>query len=143
MDHSSYDGLSLQAVLGYLISHMADNIFITRSVQNLGLRVFLFKDISFNICVKVTQSYLTLLTPWTVAHQASLSMGFSRQEYWSGFPCPLSGVLPDPGINPGLVNCRQILYYLSHWGLPWLLRWWRNCLQFMRPGFNPWVGKNP
>ena len=38
--------------------------------------------------------------PWTVAHQAPLSMGFSRQEYWSGLPCPLSGSLPDPGIEP-------------------------------------------
>ena len=37
-------------------------------------------------------------TPWTVAHQAPLSMGFSRQEYWSGLPFP-SGDLPDPGIK--------------------------------------------
>ena len=40
------------------------------------------------------------VTPWTVAHQAPLSMGFSRQEYWSGLPCPPSGHLPDPGIEP-------------------------------------------
>ena len=39
-------------------------------------------------------------TPWTVAHQASLSMGFSRQEYWSGLPFPSPGDLPDPGIEP-------------------------------------------
>ena len=38
-------------------------------------------------------------TLWTVAHQAPPSMGFSRQEYWSGFPCPPSGDLPDPGIE--------------------------------------------
>ena len=38
-------------------------------------------------------------TLWTVAHQLLLSMGFSRQEYWSGFPCPLSGDLPNPGIK--------------------------------------------
>ena len=37
---------------------------------------------------------------WTVARQAPLSMGFSRQEYWSGLPCPLLGDLPDPGIKP-------------------------------------------
>ena len=41
-----------------------------------------------------------LATPWTVAHQAPLSMGFSRQEYWSGLPCPPPGGLPDPGIAP-------------------------------------------
>ena len=39
-------------------------------------------------------------TPWTVARQAPLSMGFSRQEYWSGLPCPPPGELPDPGIEP-------------------------------------------
>ena len=39
------------------------------------------------------------VTPWTVTRQASLSMEFFKQEYWSGFPCP-SGDLPDPGIEP-------------------------------------------
>ena len=39
-------------------------------------------------------------TLWTVAHQAPLSMGFSRQEYWRGLPCPPPGDLPDPGIEP-------------------------------------------
>ena len=39
-------------------------------------------------------------TPWTSACQAPLSMGFSRQEYWSGFPFPPPGDLPDPGIKP-------------------------------------------
>ena len=37
---------------------------------------------------------------WTVAHQAPLSMGFSRQEYWSGLPCLPPGHLPNPGIKP-------------------------------------------
>ena len=40
------------------------------------------------------------LTPWTVAHQAPLSVGFSRQEYWSELPCPPPGDLPHPGIKP-------------------------------------------
>ena len=39
-------------------------------------------------------------TPWTVAHQAPLSMGFSRQGYWSGLPFPSPGDLPNPGIEP-------------------------------------------
>ena len=42
-----------------------------------------------------------LWTPWTVAHQASLSVGFSRQENWSGLPFPSPGHLPDPGTEPG------------------------------------------
>ena len=40
-------------------------------------------------------------TPWTAAHQDPLSMGFSRQEYWSGVPCPSPEDLPDPGTEPG------------------------------------------
>ena len=40
-------------------------------------------------------------TLWTVALQAPLSVGLSRQEYWSGLPCPPPGDLPDPGMEPG------------------------------------------
>ena len=46
-----------------------------------------------------TKSYPTLATPWTVAYQAPLSMGFSRQESWSGFPFPSPGDLPNQGIK--------------------------------------------
>ena len=55
-------------------------------------------------CVKVKVKSLShvrlFVTPWTVAYQAPLSMGFSRQEYWSGLPFPSPGDLPDPGIEP-------------------------------------------
>ena len=57
------------------------------------------------------------VTPWTVAHQAPLSLGFSRQEYWSGLPRPPLGDLPNPVWNPRLLrllHCRQILY---HWAI--------------------------
>ena len=64
----------------------------------------------------VTQSCLTLVTPWTIACQAPLSMGFSRQEYWSGLPFPSLGDLPNLGIEPRFLNCRQILYQLSYEG---------------------------
>ena len=46
---------------------------------------------------------------WTVAHQAPLSMGFSRQEYWSGLPCPPPGDLPDPGIKPMSLALSPVL----------------------------------
>ena len=49
-------------------------------------------------CVCATRVWL-FVTPWTVAHQASLSMGFSKQEYWSGLPSPSPGNLPNPGIE--------------------------------------------
>ena len=48
----------------------------------------------------VTKSCPTLATPWTVACQAPLPMGFSRQEYWNGLPFPSPGERSDPGIEP-------------------------------------------
>ena len=50
--------------------------------------------------VKSLSRVLLFEIPWTVVYQASLSMGFSRQEYWSGLPLPSPGDLPDPGIKP-------------------------------------------
>ena len=47
-------------------------------------------------------------TPWTVALQAPLFMGFSRQEYWSGLPCPPPGDLPDPGIEPASLSSAAL-----------------------------------
>ena len=52
-------------------------------------------------CGLVTKLCPTLVTPWTVACQAPLSIGFPRQECWSGVPFPSPGDLPDPGIKPG------------------------------------------
>ena len=48
----------------------------------------------------VAKSCLTLASPWTIAHQAPLSMGFPRQEYWNQLSFPSPGGLPDPGIKP-------------------------------------------
>ena len=50
--------------------------------------------------MKSLSRVLLFATPWTVAHQASPSMEFSRHEYWSGVPFPSPGDLPDPGIEP-------------------------------------------
>ena len=63
-------------------------------------------------------------TLWTVTHQALLSMGFSRQEDWSGLPFPPPGDLPDPGVKlVHLLHRRRILHPLSHLGSPqrWML----------------------
>ena len=68
-----------------------------------GLRWLAIKDsqMYINIKVKVLSHVQLFGTPWTVACQAPLSMGFSRQEYWSGSPIPSPGDLPNPGIKPG------------------------------------------
>ena len=60
----------------------------------------------------------TLCDPRTGAHQAPLSMGFSRQEYWSGSPFPSPGDLPDPGMEPGSPALKADSLLLSHWESP-------------------------
>ena len=59
---------------------------------------------SFNLLCACTLSHFSRVqlsvTPCTIAHQAPPSMGFSRQKYWSGLPCPPPGDFPDPGIEP-------------------------------------------
>ena len=52
-----------------------------------------------HVC-EVTSVASDSVAPWTVAHQALLSMGFSRQEYWTGYPFTSPGDLPNPGIEP-------------------------------------------
>ena len=55
----------------------------------------------------------TFVTLWTITHQAPLSMGFSRQEYWSGLPFPPPGNLPDPAINPRALVSQENSLLLS------------------------------
>ena len=49
----------------------------------------------------VSESYLTLVSPWTIARQTPLSIGFSSKEYWSGLPLPSPGTQSDPEMEPG------------------------------------------
>ena len=56
----------------------------------------------------VAKSCATLVTPWTVAYQVPLSVGFSRQEYWNGLPFALPGDLPDPGIEPSSPTLQAV-----------------------------------
>ena len=65
------------------------------------------------ICMLVAQSCMTLCNPMDLAHQAPLSIGFSRQEHWSGWPFLSPEDLPDPGIKSRSPHHRQILYWVS------------------------------
>ena len=89
-----------------------DSIFKSRDIT-LPTKVQLVKAMVFPVVmygcetwtiekaeVKLLNCVQLFATPWTVAHQAPPSMGFSRQEYWSGLPFPSPGDLPDPGIEP-------------------------------------------
>ena len=88
--------------------------YIHFNIQYWSVNVSIWKSLlwtGYNICLapSLTTEYEWLkslsrvrlfVTPWTVAHQAPLSMEFSRQEYWSELPFPSPGDLPDPGIKP-------------------------------------------
>ena len=72
-----------------------------RILLNLQKQTPTESGICTHVCMLSRFSRVQLLeTPWTVARQPPLSMGFSRQEYCSGLPCPSPGDLPDPGIEP-------------------------------------------
>ena len=103
----------------------------------LQARVLEWVAISFSkkMFGSVHFSYVCLCaTLWTVVHQAPLSMGFSRQEYWGGLLCPSPRNIPDPGIEPVFLLTSPALagesLPLSHRGCPVALtkhllsRWW-------------------
>ena len=72
------------------------------------------------VCVLSCLSHIQLfVTPWTVAHQAPLSMGFSRQEYWSGLPFLPPGDLPDPGIEPTSLTSPTLTAGFSTTSIIW------------------------
>ena len=79
----------------------------------------------------VIKSCLTLVIPWTAAHQAPLSMEFSRQEYCNGLPFPFPGDLPDPGIEPRSPALQAVSLLTELPGKPKLLvclylSWWKK-----------------
>ena len=75
------------------------------------------KNTNLEYCL-VTKSCLALATPWTVACQAPLSMGFPRQEYWNGLPFPSPGDLSDSGIEHVSPALQADSLPLSHLGRP-------------------------
>ena len=96
--------------------------------------------------VKSLSRVQLFVTPWTVAYQAPPSIGFSRQEYWGGLPFPSPEIFPTQGLNPDLLDCRQMLYRLSHEGSPnkWIvyitkyrfwevLHWWSFVARTLPP----------
>ena len=77
-----------------LLSWKALQAFVSAKVRSVHAGLLL------PIAMHVQSITQTLCDPWTVAHPVPLSMGFPRQEYWSGWPSPAPGDLPDPGIEP-------------------------------------------
>ena len=92
---------------GILLSHKKDEI-MPFAATCMDLQIIIPSEVSQKIKVKVkllsrVQLFATL---WTVAHQALLSPGFPRQEYWSGLPFPSQGVFLTQGWNGALVSCN-------------------------------------
>ena len=82
------------------------------------------------VCVCVLNCFSRVrlcATLWTAAHQAPLPMGFSRQEHWSGWPCPPPGDLPDPGIEPVSLKSPALAggFFTTSatWEAPVLIQW--------------------
>ena len=84
--HSLWDGMLGFGSLGTEVKYAKEDLFL--SMEREGC------------CCSVLSRVWLYATPWTVDRQAPLSLGFSRQEYWSGLPFPPPGDLPDPGIKP-------------------------------------------
>ena len=100
---------SSHQILTGLEGHLLSRIFPSHTPWQLGVAT----------CECSSPSHVQLfLTPWTVTRQAPLSMGFPRQKYWGGLPCPPPGDLPDPGIKPGSPALRHIPHCMSHEGNP-------------------------
>ena len=74
-------------------------------------------------CQVISDSFAT---PWTVPHQAPLSTGFTRWEYWSGLPVSFPGDLPDPGIEPASPALQANSLQLNHQGSPSYLKIWNG-----------------
>ena len=98
---------------GFWVTKFSFDVRSKNSLHSCRSQIFYFifpvSVLSLFIHQVVSDSFVTL---WTVACQAPLSMGFPRQEYWSGLPFPSAGDLPDPGWTLHLYTGRQILY---HW----------------------------
>ena len=84
------------------------SVSLDRQIDNHWMKVKLLKSVSHSVLTDFLQPH------GQVAQQAPLSMGFFRQEYWRGQPFPSPADLPNPGIEPGLPHCRQIVYHLRH-----------------------------
>ena len=95
-------------------------IFLTQGLDSHPLRLLHWQEGSLPLshpgnhmytCVCMLSCFSCVqfcVTPWTVAHQTPLSMGFSRQEYWSRLPCPPAGDLSDPGVELMSVTCLAL-----------------------------------
>ena len=99
----------------------------SRAGEAFSLGLMLIDCLYGHVCVRVCSVASVMPNSavlWMGVHQALLSVGFSRHEYWSGLPCPPPGDLPNPGIGPAAPSLQIDSSPLRHWGGPslWNLR---------------------
>ena len=97
---------SISSIIHHLYSNIYSGDMLKYPLENnLQQNNENYTSVNFVVCifflkVKLLSRVRLFATPWTVAYQVPPSMGFSRQEYWSGLPFPSAGNLPDPRIEP-------------------------------------------
>ena len=99
----------LRLLLVCLFSCHLSNEEYAEYVVFLSISILIIKKSPARMHAKSLQCVRLFATLWTVAHQALLSMGFSRQEYWSGLPFPFQGNFPTQGSNPGIKPRSPVL----------------------------------
>ena len=111
----------LEPILYPIICTSPFSLLVTTSLFSIFVSLFFF----CYVCVlshSVTQLFQLFANLWTIAHQVPLSMGFSRQEYWRGLPCPPPEDLPDLGIEPASPALAGGFFATSAtWEAPFLL----------------------
>ena len=132
----------LVAAHGLLLQHVGVSLVVDCREFRLSCRLSCPTAyaiwVPVGMCAQSLQSCVSLCDP--MAHQSPLSLGFSRQECWNGWPFPPPRDLPNPGMNPCLLHCRQILYFwATREALNSLIRDQSHVLCIRRPRLNHWT----
>ena len=162
--HSPHSGLRVQELSVATGWEGTFEMFSNPDPQNCGGRGvgMVWPVKRTHCCAKSLSCVWLFVALWTEACQAPLSMGSSRQEYWSGFPCPPPEDLPDPGVEPEsltspaltcgffttsatilFLDFRHLLLFSQCYKISIkgdILQWLRHCFQCRGCRFHPWLG---
>ena len=97
---NAYKSVEVKQLTLAVVTWLIHPILLYRDITSFYSSRFSYTSEECVCILSLFSSVQPSVTPWTVACQAPLPLGFSRQEYWSGLPCPPPGDLPNPGIQP-------------------------------------------
>ena len=130
-------------VLRYLFLWLGNHHIQDEGQTTTKADLIVLSKVEWKVKVKLLSHVRLFAMPWTVAYQVSPSMGFSRQEYWSGLPFPSPGDLPYPRIEPGspTLEADALPPGSSRQMYSLVVYWLSLCAPDTRgPGFDPWSG---